>query len=149
MVAADDELGSVTERDAISGLDRGPVGEHRCLDVAAVVASPLGPIDLVADAEFLDALCSSIGHQDRGLTPAAEGTCMTASPVRIDGPGEGHRVARHVVDDRLGLDFDELDAPEFGGVHLGPAELEKPIVFHGRVDPTIEHTFGSGKRHCS
>src|SRR5262245_22595934 len=61
-------------------------------------------------------------------------------PVRIDRPAERQVVAWDVVDDRLALGLDELDAAELGRIEAPPRDLEELLWGHAR---TIEHMFDS------
>jgi hypothetical protein len=63
---------------------------------------------------------------------------MGASPVRIDRPLERQELAGDVVDDRLRLDLDELDAPKLRRVEGPPGHLEELVPLHR---PSIEHLF--------
>jgi len=49
---------------------------------------------------------------------------VRAPSIRVDRPVEGEIASRDVVDDRLGLDLDELDPPEVRSVEGPPAQLE-------------------------
>ena len=78
-------------------------------------AQHLGRIDL--DDDFrLEILARAHVHVRVRDAREAIGTGMAASPVRVDGPAERHRVAGDVVDDRLRFRFDELDPAEMRGV---------------------------------
>ena len=70
----------------------------------------------------------------------AEDASMAASPVGVDRVVERQVVAGDVVDDRLGLDLDELDAPEVRGIEGASPQFEKAISCH---PATIEHMFDS------
>ena len=61
---------------------------------------------------------------------------MRATSVGIDGPVERQVAARHVIDDRLGLDLDELDAPEMRGIEGPSAKLEESVAAHAFLQPT-------------
>jgi hypothetical protein len=65
---------------------------------------------------------------------------MRAPAVRVDRPRERQRSPGHVVDDRLRLSLDELDAPKLGSVGADAPKLEELLIQgHGR--DRIEHTF--------
>src|SRR5688500_11451354 len=79
MIATGNQLSSVLQRDSVGPLDRGPVRQHLRWDVTPILAVEGGAVDVVADLKFRDVLRTAICHEDRGLTPDAEGACMRAS----------------------------------------------------------------------
>jgi hypothetical protein len=64
---------------------------------------------------------------------------MRAPPIRVDGPVEGEEVAGDVVDDRLRLDLDELDAAKLRRVEGASTKLEETVALHGSC--SVEHMF--------
>ena len=55
---------------------------------------------------------------------------MRTPPVHVDRPLEGQVITGDVVDDRLRLDLDELDALEMGRVEGAPTKLEELLSAH-------------------
>jgi len=55
---------------------------------------------------------------------------MRAASVGIDRPVEREVGPGDVIDDRLGLDLDELDAPEVRGIESAAAKLEQLLTLH-------------------
>src|SRR4051812_31413526 len=98
MITTRDQLRPVLEYHAVGRLHGRPVGANRRRHVAAVEALARRPLDLVAGTDFLERLRAPVRHQDRGVTPYAVDTGMTASSIRVDRPLERHlRLLRHAV----------------------------------------------------
>jgi hypothetical protein len=143
MISARDELRPVVERHPERGLDRAPVGTNLCPHVPPVGAALLGAVDRVPDLEVGERLRPSVGHEDRRVSRHAVDARVAAPPVGVDRPVERQVAARDVVDDRLGLDLDELDAAEVRRVEGAPAQLEQPLAARSRLSHPriIEHVF--------
>src|SRR6266540_5843680 len=90
VVSARDELGSIFQDDAVGRLDGGPMRLDARFDVPAVVPAPDGPVDLVARTNVGQRFRAAITHQDLCVARRTVHATMTATPIRIDRPSEGH-----------------------------------------------------------
>src|SRR3954470_4600726 len=81
--------------------------------IPAVCPSTFRAVNPVAGPDICEQLESSVGHEDRSVTGLAVRARMAASAVRVDRPAEReHRRRRDLVDDRAGVDVEELHAAE-------------------------------------
>src|SRR6202022_1272356 len=90
VILACDQLGAILERDAKRGLDARPLVEHPRGYEAPVGTFTDGPVNLIAYLEIAQGLVPRVGRQDRRIPARAVGTCVGASPVRVDRPAEWH-----------------------------------------------------------
>src|SRR4051812_24178381 len=88
VISARDQLGSVSQRDPVAGLDRGPVVEHSSLDIVPIGPTPFRAVDLVSNLHFGERFCSPVAHENGGVSCRAVSAGMPAAPVRIHAPAE-------------------------------------------------------------